>query len=351
MKKFYILPALALVLVVLIVIKIFRSDKTQAVKPGKAPVPAVPAECFLVRDTTVNFPLNTVGNVRSNERVEIVSEISRRVVAIGFKEGNNVKQGELLFRLDDAEFQADLKKLTSQLELATQTEARNKQLLSSGGISQQLYDESFSRKKTLEAEAELIRIQIDKTLIRAPFSGKTGLRNVSEGALVTPGTVLTTLEDVSSLKLDFTVPEKYASSVDAGNLLNFRIEGFPKVYEARVEATDPSVDRLSGSLKVRAVIQKPDRNIIPGISTELWLTFKTAEPGLYIPTQCLIPTLKGYLVYLKKQGKAKPQPVVSGMRSEKMVEITGGLALGDTVITTNLLKMKPNVPLKIQKTW
>ncbi len=351
MKRSYYFIILAVLIIVLIIIKILSRSDSGPAKAATQQAKPVPVDYFIVKDTIVSFPVTSVGTLLPNEKVEVVSEISRRVTSVVVKEGQMVRKGDLLFRLDDAELKANLNRSQAQLELARNTESRQKQLLATGGISQQVYDEALSKMNSLEAEVAYLKVQLDKTLIQAPFSGKTGLRYVSEGALVNPGTVLTTLEDLSRLKLDFSIPERYAASIHPGMILSFLVQGSKETYTARVEATDPSVDVMTRNIKVRAVADKPATPLVPGISVEVALDLTGSMSAIYIPTECLMSSPKGYKVYVSRKGKAELQEVLTDMRSKAMVNVTLGLSPGDTIVATNLLKLKPSTPIHPVNPW
>lgn len=351
MKKNYILSFIAIVLVSLIVIKIILKSKKEKTTGAKPIAEAVMAECMIARDTMIDFAIKAVGHTRANERVELVSELSLRLVSIHFTEGSNVSKGDLLFQLDDSELQANLKKIQAKLDLATETAKRNKSLLASGGTSQQIYDESVSNQKVLEAEKELIIVSIGKTKILAPFSGTIGIRNVSEGAFLTPGTKLAVLEDLSRLKIDFTVAETYTGMIKKGERFSFRIEGFPQPFYAVVEAINPSVNRYSGNLEILALVQNPDPNLKAGISVSINLVSKSSVPAIYVPTQALIPSPGGYHIYVLKDGKANYNNIITGIRTSSMVEIVNGVVPGDSILLTGFMKIRPNSAVKIIKVW
>jgi membrane fusion protein (multidrug efflux system) len=350
MKKYFILPILGAILLILILIKLLGDPAKDSNAPKKS-VPLVSAECYLVRDTSVVFNVNTVGSITANEKVDIVSEIARRVITVLFNEGNFVSKGQILFQLDDADYQASLRKIEAQLELARETEKRNASLLRTGGVSQQLYDEYVNKRKVLEAEEEALKVQIAKTKIRAPFQGRTGLRNVSPGAYVSPGQVLVSLEDQSSLKLDFSIPERQSNTIKKGQLVSFRMEGIPGNFKAEVEAIDPSVNSSTGNLRIMARIKNDLPDIGVGSSVSILINVKNPVASIYIPAQSLIATPAGYTVFTMKGGVAKVQKIKVGLRSETMVEIIEGLDLGDTLLVTGFMKLKPDVKVKIIKTW
>lgn len=352
MKKSFILPVIAVIILILVALKIFHGcnkEVNQAVIA--APPPPVQAECFLLRDTIVEFPVRTVGYLRADEQVDVVSEISGRILSIFFREGSAVKKGTVLVQLDDSEYTASLRKNVAELELAVQAETRNNDLLKSGGLSLHQYEESVSHRKVLEAQGDYLRVMIEKAKIRAPFSGKAGIRKVSDGAYVSPGEVLTTLEDLSTLEIDFTVPQDQAGSVGVGDRLQFRAAGNPDDYGAVVEALDPSVDRKTGNLKVLAKVDPGEKNLVAGTSVTIKMVSNSPVPALYVPTQALLPTPAGYNVYQVVNGKCAVKHVGTGIRSDEMVEITGGVEKGDTILITGFMRVKPGSNVRIKKIW
>lgn len=351
MRKFIILPAVACIVLILVFLKIFHGCTEDEKKKAVAAPPPVQVEGYLVRDTLAAFPIRAVGYLRADEKVDVVSEISGRVVAILFREGTTVRKGSVLFQLDDSDYTASLKKNRAQLELAIQAESRSSDLLKSGGTSLHQHEETISHRKVLEAEGELLMVMIEKAKIRAPFSGKTGIRRVSTGAYLVPGQVLTSLEDLSTLEVEFAVPQDQAGAVAVSNRLEFRIAGNPNVFGAIVHALDPSVDIKTGNLKVLARVLPAGNELVPGTSVTVSLVSQSPVPARFVPTQALIPHPSGYNVYRVSGGKCTIRQVATGFRANEMVEITGGIEPGDTVLLTGFMKVKPGSRVKINKIW
>lgn len=350
MKKVFIISGFAVVVIILVLLKIFVLSPKKAKAPAAAANPSIPAECYVVRDTTVDYRVETVGSVRAREQVDIVSEIARKVVSIPMKEGAAVRAGQLLFKLDGADISARINKLKIELQYAAANEARDKVLLSKGGLSQEKFDESANRRSTLEAEIEVLKVDLAKTEIRAPFSGRIGLRSVSEGALVTPGMVLANLQDMSRIKIDFSVPERYSRDLHAGSLISYRTDYLPEERTAAVEAIEPAVDQRTRTLMVRADADNKDGSLVPGTSARISLTVTEARPGIFVPTSALVPSIKGYTAFIKQKGAAKAVTVKTGVRNRDNIQILEGLQTGDSLITTNLLRIKNGSPVTIAKT-
>ncbi len=351
MKRFLLFPILGLTFLILVLIKIFaapRQDKTMVMPPGLQPVQA---ECMVAETKPEVFSYTAVGKIRANERVELASEISGRLVSIHFREGSRVKKGDLLFHLDDSEWVAELSRLGAELELARNTEERNRPLLNSGGISQQIFDEMVRQRKIWEASEQLLRIKIEKANIRAPFDGYVGIRNVSEGAMIVPGTVLTLLEDLDRLKLEFSVPEYYAATIRKGDRIRFRVEGIPGFQEAVIDASDPSVNAVTGNFHVMALVIKPLPALKAGVAVSITLQAESPSPALFIPTQALVPIAGGYHVFALKEGKASVRKVITGVRSDDAVEIVDGVTPGDTILLTGFMRIRNGSPVKISNLW
>jgi membrane fusion protein, multidrug efflux system len=349
MKRFIVFTFLGAILVFLILLKIFantRKDKSIISNTGQQPVQA---ECMVAENTPGEFSYTAVGKIRANERVELVSEVSRRLISIHFQEGSKVKKGDLLFHLDDAEWIAELSRLKAKLNLARETEERNVQLLNSGGISRQIFDEMVSQRKILEAEKQILNVKIEKANIRAPFDGFAGIRNVSEGAFLSPGTVLTVIEDLSKLKLEFTVPEVYAATIKKGERVSFRTDGIPCFQNAVIEAFDPSVSETTGNYRVLALVEKPNPALKAGVVVSINIRTSSPAPVLFIPTQALVPVAGGYNVFALKNGKADLRKVTTGIRSEKTVEIVSGINHRDTILLTGFMRVRHGSPVKIVK--
>jgi membrane fusion protein (multidrug efflux system) len=331
----------------LIFFKIKSNQQTASLNNNKnSGSNAILAEVIVVKDTTINYNVQTIGSVKANEEVNIVSEPAGKITGIFFKEGSTVSKGSLLFKLDDAEYVARKKKLENEIKLATDNEARYNILKTKGGVSQQTYDEVVNTLQSLKADLDLVNVQLSKTEIRAPFNGKLGLRNVSEGAYVSANTILTSLQDVSKAKVDFTIPERYASLIKTGSNISFTVENDSTIYKAEIAATEPAVNAITRSLSVRAITTGAGQNLIPGVSAKIEITLSENSHSIIVPSNALIPKATGYSAYVIKNGKAEFRTLKTGQRFATAVEITHGITAGDSLITTNLLMMRPNAIVK-----
>lgn len=324
-----------------------KKSKVGATPTAKQPV--TKANGFIVRTSALADDIEVPGTLVANEMVEIHPEISGRLDYLNIKEGSYVNEGAILAKLYDGDLVAQLKKLEVQLAMAQTTEQRQAQLLAIESIPKQDYDIALLNVNTIKADIAILKINIGKTIIRAPFSGKVGLKNISRGAYVTPATNIATLYQTNILKLDFSLPEKYITEIKQGQLVTFTTPGNSKQYTATVSVTNPLVTETTRSLTVRATVQKPDASLLPGGFAQVLLRFEPSSPALVVPSQAIVPTARGKRVILYEGGEAKFTDVTTGLRDSATVQITSGLKLGDTVLVTGLLSIKPNGKVIVDK--
>ncbi len=319
-------------------------QKNPAARPAPA---ALSVEGFLIQPTVLNSSIDVAGTLLPFEETEIHPEVSGKVVMLSIKEGAIVKKGTLLARLFDGDLRAQLHKLNVQLEVAKKTQDRQDELLKIGGLSQQDYDLTVLNVSSIRADMQVLNTSIDKTIIRTPFNGKIGFKNISTGAYVTPATVVTTIRQISKLKLEFSVPEKYTSKIKAGNLINFTTESSNKEYNAKIVATESGITAENRSLKVHAIVENTDRNITAGSFAKVNFDMGDNSDAIMIPTQAIIPEARDKKVIVYNGGNADFKIVKTGERDSARVEILSGLSIGDTVITTGLLNIKPGSKISI----
>jgi membrane fusion protein (multidrug efflux system) len=300
------------------------------------------AEAHIVKSAPFAQTLSTVGTLRANESVMLVPELSRRLVKIHVMEGSEVAAGDLLFKLDDSDLLAELGEIDARLKLAESVKKRVTNLLPRKAISQQEYDSSTAAFDILMAGRNIKAVEVSKTEIRAPFNGRVGVRQVSEGAFVTPTTPLITLQDVSRIKVDFPLPERYSGEVKSGQKFTFTVAGNGEVFEGSVTVIEPAIDAATRSLLVRGLCSAP-KGLLPGGFAEVALTLDGLANGFMVPSQAIVPSPRGQGVYQIIEGKAKLQPVEIGIRTEDQVQILRGLKEGDVVATTNLLRIRPGL--------
>lgn len=314
---------------------------------NSGPSQPVPIDVQVVRPVQLDVPIRATGTLVPAESIQIVAEISRRLVRISAEEGAQVKQGQVLFELDHADLDAELSQLTVSEELAKKTAARHAELLKEFATSQAEYDAAVSRVEELTAARHTLAVTRDKAVIRAPFSGVLGLRQVSQGAWVSPSTPLITLSAVKSLKVDFKVPERYAAYVSVGRVLELTIEGRPEKLHGKVSATEGSVDASSRSLAIRALIEDA-KGVPPGSFAKIELPVQI-EQALTVPAIVVIPGAAGSSVFVEREGRVRATPIEIGLRGPDWVLVESGLEPGDRVAQSNLLRLKDGASVEVVK--
>ncbi|HLV67871.1 MAG TPA: efflux RND transporter periplasmic adaptor subunit [Polyangiaceae bacterium] len=322
-----------------------RAEATAPAKRGATP--ALSVEVVVLDPRAVEITVPATGTLRARESVELVSELSRRLVRVRADEGTRVKKGEVLFELDVADVRAELERLDVQIALARTTAERQHKLLAEGLSTEAERDAAQGRLDELLASRGVLGVTLSKASIRAPFAGTVGLRHVSEGAWVSPSTVLATLHDTSSLKLDFTLPERYAGQVQQGQRFRFTVEGVGGSLSGTIQAFEPALDETSRSVVVRGVVDNTDARLLPGTFARVELPL-SSEQALVVPAIAVIPGADGQRVFVERDGVARAVPVETGVRSGDGVQILRGLAAGDRVIVSNLPRLRDGQPVRVE---
>jgi len=334
---------------------IFACGKSDIKKENTAPTAqkagfnVTSVEGFVVKPTVLTETVTASGTLIPAEETELHPEASGRVVSINLPEGRSVSKGTLLLKVFDEDLKTQISKLETQIKQAEITEQRLGDLLKVKGVSQQEYDLTVLQTQTLKSELELLRINIRKTELRAPYDGIIGLRKISPGAYVTPATAVATIRSAQTLKLDFSVPEKYSSLLRTGQTVTFTVGGDPKTHSATVQATEQSISADTRNLQVRALVTRSAGQLLPGAFAEVNLSLGNKMQALMIPNQAIIPQARDKKVIVNKNGKATFVTVKTGIRQAGMIEITDGIQAGDTVAITGMLFLRPDAPLQFSK--
>ena len=317
--------------------------------PGGPMAQKVAVDVHVISPTAYQNNINATGTVLPNEDVELRSEIAGRVTNINFEEGGRVRKGQLLVAVNAAEMQAQLRKLQSNQKLYRDMEERQRTLLEKDYISRQEYDQVSNQLATATADIQALRATLDKAYIRAPFDGVIGLRQVSEGSYVSSNTPIARVVDVSPVKIEFSIPGRYNQMVKEGDKITFTAEGSPETYEAKIYAIQPNIDPATRTLQVRAMFDNKNEEVKPGAFVKINLGLKEVEEAILVPTEAIIPEAAGHKLFLVKNGKAVPQMVKIGQRSEKMIQILDGVEPGDTIIQSGVLQARPGADLSIRR--
>lgn len=309
---------------------------------------ALPVEAVAAHTGVVNRVISAVGSLRANESVVIRSEIVGRVAAIHFTEGEAVKAGAELIRLDDAEQRAQLAESAATLKLSELNFARARDVFEKKLLSQQNYDEAQQKLHESRSRMALQQARIAKTRLSAPFAGVLGLRQVSVGDYVKEGQDIVNLEDIHALKLDFRAPETYLASIKPEQEVTLQMDAYPeRSFSGRLYAIDPRIDEQTRTLLLRARIPNPDLLLRPGMFARVSLVLESRNDAVLVPEQALLPVGDTQFVYRVVDGRAVHTKVVTGQRNDGNVEIVQGLKAGDTVITAGQIKVRDGAPVRV----
>ncbi len=281
-----------------------------------------------------------IGNLVAKERVEIVSELSGRVTLINFKEGEFVRKGDILVKLNDDELQVQLVKAEYQFTLLEQRLERQRILLEKDAVSREDYDKVLTEYNVLIQDIEQLKIRIEKMLIRAPFDGVVGFRDISLGAFLQPNSKITTLVDIVNLVVEVAIPERNITERLLESSITFNVEGVTNDFAATVYAVDPQIDTRTRTIMIRARYNNRDGLLRPGMMARVTLNTSAGSRNVYVPNQAVVPDVRGRSVWVLKNNRAKLVPVQSGTRTVDMLEILSGIEVGDTVITTGLMQLR-----------
>lgn len=308
----------------------------------------VTVEGVVVHPRPLENVVRSSGSVLASEAVDLVAEVAGRVEKIYFKEGAHVTKGDLLVKINDDDLQAQLKKTELQIQLASEQEKRQRQLFEINGISQEQYDIAVNQVNTLKADRDNLVAMIRKREVRAPFDGRIGLRYVSEGSYVSPATRIASMQKIDLLKVDFSVPEKYAGQVVVGDVVQLKSEETKQQFTGHLYAIEPKIDPATRTLQLRAMVENKNENILPGSYVQIELKLKKIPDALLVPTQAIIPVLRGQTLFVRKNGVAVSVPVKTGIRTASFVQITEGISAGDTVLTTGLMQLRTGMKVNVK---
>jgi membrane fusion protein (multidrug efflux system) len=323
-----------------------RADSNTAMANSEKPK-AMRLSGIVVQLQTFDNNLSLSGSIEANEQVEIRSEISGIVESINFQEGSNVSKGQLLFKVNDTELRAQLSQSNTKESLASENERRAKLLLQKEAISQEEYDVARAEHASTKAQSQLIKAQIAKTAVRAPFSGRIGLRSISVGTYITANVLVATLVNIGKLKITFSIPEKYVNELNPNSTILFTVTGSNKKYTAKIYAIEPIIEIATRTLQVRAITDNKDGKLLPGTFANVELPLDVIKDAIVVPTQAVIPVQNGKKVFISDMGKAKQVMVETATRTDASLLIISGLKAGDTVITTGVMSLKNDAPVKI----
>jgi membrane fusion protein (multidrug efflux system) len=288
------------------------------------------------------------GSLRANSSIDIKSELRGKIERIDFTDGQEVQAGDLIVRIESGELEAELASVREQLTLAETTAQRLQNLFDTGAVTASERDDAVSRREVLKSEERRLAVRLEKTRIVAPFSGTLGLREVSLGDLIEADTLITTLQTVDDMMVDFSVPERYQSLLEPGMQVSVWVTGYDQPSEATVRAISPRVDPNTRTLMVRADVDNSERRLLPGNYARVELISRN-DAALLVPSVAVLQSLESVSVFTVRDGVAVRREVKTGVRSDAQVQILQGLEAGDEVITSGIQSVRDGQRVDVRK--
>jgi membrane fusion protein (multidrug efflux system) len=318
---------------------------------GQQGAAVLPVMGSIAKPSYLSNGIRSAGTLLANEEVDIVSKVSGKVTGVYFKEGSPVRKGDLLVKIYDDDLQAQLRRSELQEKMLSEKLERQRILLAKDAVSREAFDQLQTDYNVILADINLLKVRIAETEVRAPFNGDIGFRFVSEGTYVQPSVKIAHLIDYNKLKLEFAIPEKYVSESLMGKKVSFRTQGYDEEFFAYVYAIDYRVDPATLTIGLRALYDNRDKRIVPGMfAEELALITNEKNNALQVPSEAVVPDMNEKKLWVFRSGRAVLVPVVAGTRTESMVEILSGISQGDTVITSGLMQLRPNMAVRVNIT-
>ncbi len=330
-----------------IILSSCSSQKDQKTNEQQSKSRPITVKGVVVTPQPIDNIVRSSGTVLASESIDLVTEAAGRIEKISFQEGQHVTKDELLVSINNDDLKAQLKKTEAQIQLAEDQQKRQKQLFDKNLVSSEQYDISVTQINTLQADKENLLALLRRREVRAPFDGIIGLRYVSEGGYVSQTTRIASVQKINPLKVDFAIPEKYAGSVKVGDPVTFTNEEANLSFTGKVYALEPKVDASLGTMQLRALCDNKSEKIFPGTFVEIELHLDRIPDALLVPSQAVIPVLRGQTILVKRNGVAVSLLVKTGIRTAELVQITEGLNPGDTVITTGIMQLRPGQPVNV----
>lgn len=307
----------------------------------------IPVETVVLEPETLDYKIRTSGSLQAIETVDLRTEIPGQIARISFEEGGTVQSGSLLLKINDRELQAEKQRAQYRLNLAELREERQARLLERGGVSQQEYDVTLNEVNVIRSEIDLIEARLEKTEIRAPFDGLIGLKDVSPGSFLSSESLIARVHETDPIVIDFSIPERYVYAVDRGDEIRYTIQGRDSTFTGRVYALEPQIDRETRTLRVRARSDNPDHLLRPGSFANIELILESQSNALMVTSESVVPSFERTLLFRYRNGVVEETEITTGLRTERAVQITDGVAPGDTILTTGILQVRPGMEVDV----
>lgn len=347
-KKTIWIIILILIIGIIFIPKIFttKSESKKVANPQKK---SVTVDYLVLTQEKFDDFIFSNGSILPDEEVDLRSEISGKLEKIYFKEGSFVKKGTTLFKINDDEFQAQMNKLKTRLNLAEIKEKRQRALLEKQGISQEEYDITLNELNLIKADIFELETKIQKTLIKAPFDGIVGLRWVSEGAYISPSTRLALIQKNNPLKVEFSLPQEYTKTLSYQTIVNLIIPESQQEIPANIYAFETRINNNTRTLLVRATVNNSNFKLIPGSYVKVKYKINKDKESFLLPSDVIVPDVEGETVFKYINGKAVQTLIKTGNKTDSLVEVIDGINKGDTIISSAIIQLRNGIPVKLKE--
>jgi membrane fusion protein (multidrug efflux system) len=308
--------------------------------------PPMPVDVAVARTERVVDAIPATGQVEALQSIEVRPEVEGRIVEILVREGQEVAQGDGLFKVDDAELKAQVARATADRDLARQALARAQDLLKQSAGSAADLERAEATARGTQASLDLLQIRLERTVVRAPFAGVVGRRLVSLGDYVNSGTRLAPLHTVSPQRIAFNVPERYAERLQRGQRISFRVAALQgQMYEGTVDFVDPSVQLPGRTILVKALVPNQRRQLHPGMFVELELATEVRADAVVVPEDAIVSLRNATFLWVVKDGKVERRDAELGVRTSGFVEVRRGVAADEQVVVGGQERLAPGAPV------
>lgn len=323
-----------------------KGEQKPAMNPMNAPVTVEVTE---VQTGALQQSLAAVGSLSSSQSTPIAPQIGGKLVALNIEQGARVKKGMVLARLDDAALRAQWMAAESALTNARQVYERDEKIAGTGALSAQEVDQDAAAVRNAEANLAQAQANLDYTVLRAPFAGTLGIRQVSLGTYVAPGTTLVTLQSLDPLYLDFSLPQSELAQVRSGQTVHFSVDGLKGDFSGKVLALNPALNTGSRSIEIRASVSNPGQKLKPGMFANVQLQTGNVPQALFVPQQAVVAEGVARKIWVvDEDNNAVLRDITLGEYQTNLVQVTSGLQAGERVIAAGLQKMRPKAKLVIK---
>lgn len=311
--------------------------------------PAMLVEVAVARTDTAVDAIAATGEIEAVQSIALRPEVDGRIVGILFQEGQEVAQGAALFKVDDAELKSQVARAEADRDLAAQALTRTRQLIAQKASSQADLERAEATARSTQAELDLLQLRLERTTVRAPFSGVTGQRKVSLGDYVNSSSELVSLQTVNPERAAFQVPERYAERLRRGQKVTFRVAALPgQEFVGVVDFVDPVVQLPGRTITVKALVPNPKRSLQAGMYLDLRLAAEVRPNAILVPEEAIVPIQGANFVYVVQDGKASRRQVGLGIRVPGTAEIRSGLDAGDTVVVGGQERLQDGIPVMVK---